>query len=202
MDRDALARWMDGVGLESGPIEAPRQLEGGTQNVMLRFRRGARGIRAAPRAAQPGDGRQPHDAAGGAAAGGLAGTDVPHPRLVALCDDPGVLGGVFYLMEVVEGFNAITMMPQPHAGDPAIRHGMGLALVDGIARLAKVDHVAVGLGDFGRTDNFLERQAGRWRSQLEGYRQYAGWLGPQVLPGIEAVAAWLEAQSPPISPPA
>ena len=132
----------------------------------------------------------------------LAGTDVPHPRLVALCDDPGVLGGVFYLMEVVEGFNAITVMPQPHAGDPAIRHGMGLALVDGIARLARVDHVAVGLGDFGETDGFLERQAGRWRSQLEGYRQYAGWPGPQVLPGVEAVAGWLDAHIPATSPPA
>ena len=74
--------------------------------------------------------------------------------------------------------------------------GMGLALVDGIARLARVDHVAVGLGDFGRVDNFLERQAGRWRAQLEGYRQYAGWPGPQVLPGVEVVAGWLDAHLP------
>jgi aminoglycoside phosphotransferase (APT) family kinase protein len=196
METEALARWMDGMGLESGPVEAPRQLEGGTQNVMLRFRRGAREFvlrRSPPSPVMDGNRTMRREARLLAA---LAGTEVPHPRLVALCDDPAVLGGVFYLMEVVEGFNAITTMPALHAGDPAIRHGMGLALVEGIARLAKVDHVAAGLGDFGRTEGFLERQAGRWRAQLEGYRQYPGWPGPQVLPGVDAVATWLDAHIP------
>lgn len=196
MDALALARWMDGVGLESGPVETPRPLEGGTQNVMLRFRRGEREFvlrRAPPSPVMDGNRTMRREARLLAA---LAGTDVPHPRLVALCDDPGVLGGVFYLMEVVEGFNAITTMPELHAGDPAIRYGMGLALVDGIARLAQVDHVAAGLGDFGRTEGFLERQTGRWLSQLEGYRHYEGWPGPQVLPGVATVAAWLDAHRP------
>ncbi|MBS9376045.1 hypothetical protein GON09_005066 [Rhodococcus sp. B50] len=31
----------------------------------------------------------------------LAGTDVPHPRLVATCEDLEVLGMAFYLMEEV-----------------------------------------------------------------------------------------------------
>lgn len=196
MDLDALARWMDAAGLESGPIEAPRRLAGGTQNVMLRFRRGGREFvlrRSPPSPVMDGNRTMRREARLLAA---LAGTDVPHPRLVALCDDPAVPGSVFYLMDVVDGFNATTGLPALHAGDPAIRHAMGLALVDGIARLARLDPVALGLGDFGKVENFLGRQVGRWRSQLEGYRQYQGWPGPQVLPGIEAVGAWLDAHLP------
>jgi aminoglycoside phosphotransferase (APT) family kinase protein len=71
-------------------------------------------------------------------------------------------GAVFYLMEPVDGFNATVALPPLHAGDPAIRHAMGLQAADAIARLGAVDHVAVGLADFGKPDGFLERQVGRW----------------------------------------
>ena len=78
--------------------------------------------------------------------GALAGTDVPHPRLIAVCDDTSVLGdAVFYLMEPVDGFNAGEGLPEPHASDPAIQFGMGLSMADALARLGAVDHVAVGL---------------------------------------------------------
>lgn len=196
MELGALAHWMDGAGLESGPAMDPRQLQGGTQNVMLRFRRGAREFvlrRSPPSPVMDGNRTMRREARLLAA---LAGTDVPHPRLVAVCKDPAVLGSVFYLMEVVDGFNATTGLLPLHAGDPTVRYAMGLALVEGIARLAKLDHVALGLGDFGRTEDFLERQVGRWRSQLEGYRQYEGWPGPQVLPGVDGVSAWLDAHLP------
>ncbi|PMZ44374.1 phosphotransferase family protein, partial [Pseudomonas sp. GW247-3R2A] len=42
VDLERLALWMDTRGLESGPIEAPLRLTGGTQNLLLRFRRGTR----------------------------------------------------------------------------------------------------------------------------------------------------------------
>ncbi|TCZ65482.1 phosphotransferase family protein [Roseicella aquatilis] len=196
VDPVALARWMDGAGLGHGPVEEARQLPGGTQNVMLRFRRGAREYvlrRSPPSPVMDGNRTMRREARLLAA---LAGTVVPHPRLIALCDDPAVLGSVFYLMEVVKGFNATTGLPPLHAGSAAVRHGMGLALAEGIARLAQVDHVAARLADFGRLDGFLERQAGRWLSQLENYRQYEGWPGPQVLPGVTEVAAWLGAHLP------
>ncbi|NOG71593.1 phosphotransferase family protein [Roseicella sp. DB1501] len=196
VDLAALARWMDAAGLEAGPVTVLERLPGGTQNLMLRLRRGGREfvLRQSPPSPVLDGNRTMRREARLLAA--LAGTDVPHPRLVALCDDPALLGGVFYLMEVVRGFNATTGLPPLHAGDPAVRHAMSLALVDGIASLAAVDPVAVGLGDFGRLEGFLARQAGRWRSQLEGYRQYMGWPGPQALPEVEAVGAWLDAHLP------
>ena len=42
VELERLALWMDSKGLESGSIEAPLRLTGGTQNLLLRFRRGTR----------------------------------------------------------------------------------------------------------------------------------------------------------------
>ena len=41
-------------------------------------------------------------------------------------------------------------------------------MVDVLAALHAVDPAAVGLGDFGRPEGFLERQVRRWGKQLEG----------------------------------
>ena len=107
-----------------------------------------------------------------------------------------MLGVAFYLMEPVDGFNPVGKLPMPHAGSPTMRHAMGLALVDGIAALGALDHQALGLADFGRPDNFLGRQVDRWRSQLAGYGEFADWTGPQALPSVDAIAAWLERHRP------
>ena len=45
--------------------------------------------------------------------------------------------------------NPTTGLPPLHAGDPAVRRRMGLALVEGIAALGAVDHVAAGVADLG-----------------------------------------------------
>ena len=195
VDLDALRAWMDAQGLGSGAIENPRQLAGGTQNILLRFSRDGRDyvLRRSP-ASPRGDG----DATNRREArvlGALAGTDVPHPRLIAACSEKNVIGGAFYLMEPVEGFNAVVGMPDLHTSDPAIRRRMGFALVDGALALARVDHVAVGLGDFGKADGFLERQVPRWRAELESYAELDGYPGHDI-PALDAVADWLTQHRP------
>jgi len=196
IDPAALAAWMDANGLGSGAIEAPRQLAGGTQNILLRFRRAGRDyvLRRPPANPRPTSNRvmtreiRLLDA--------LRGSAVPHPGLIAACLDETVLGAVFYLMEPVDGFNPTVEMPGPSRDDPAIRHRMGIALIDGLAALARVDHQAVGLDDFGRLDGFLERQVGRWADELAGYARFDGWSGPAPLGDVAAVGAWLEANRP------
>ena len=42
VDLDRLALWMDARGLESGPILEADRPPGGTQNILLKFRRGER----------------------------------------------------------------------------------------------------------------------------------------------------------------
>src|ERR1700742_4824388 len=174
VDLDRLAGWMDARGLEAGPIEEANRPPGGTQNILLKFRRGDRWfwLRRPPLKAHfNGSETMRREAR---ALGALAASDVPHPRLIAAEPAEDVLGAAFYLMEPVDGFNPTVGLAPLHAGDPAVRHAMGLSLVDGIAALGRVDHVAVGLSDFGRAEGFLERQVGRWRKQLASYEEYEG----------------------------
>ncbi len=196
VDLDRLAAWMDEHGLEAGPIEAPERPPGGTQNLLLKFRRGERDFMLRRPPLHPRmDGSETMRREARVLAA-LADTDVPHPRLIAACPEEDVLGAAFYLMAPIEGFNPTVGLPSLHAGDPTVRHAMGLALVDGIAALGRVDHVAAGLSDLGRAEGFLERQVGRWKKQLASYADYEGWAGPGEIEGVDEVGAWLEAHRP------
>jgi aminoglycoside phosphotransferase (APT) family kinase protein len=200
-DFAALARWMDAQGLPRGELEDLSTIAGGTQNVLLRFRRGGREyvLRRPPLHLRPNSNEALRRE--GRVLAALAGSAVPHPRFIAGCFDESVMGGyVFYLMEPVDGFNPMTGLPPLHAGDARVRHAMGLEAADAIAHLARVDHVGVDLADLGRPEGFLERQVTRWLSELESYSRHAGYPGPEI-PGLEAVAAWLERNRPRLSRP-
>jgi aminoglycoside phosphotransferase (APT) family kinase protein len=107
-----------------------------------------------------------------------------------------VLGAAFYLMEPVEGFNPVSGLPPLHAGSAEVQHRMGLALVEAIAELGSLDFEALGLGDFGKPEGFLERQVPRWRTQLESYARFENWPGPETLGDVGRVGDWLEAHRP------
>ncbi len=197
VDLEALAAWMDGQDLPAGEITGVEPLVGGTQNVLVRFDRGGQTyvLRRGPWHLRPTSNDALRREMRVLAA--LAGSAVPHPSLLAACPDDDVLGGgaVFYLMESVDGFNPTVGLPALHARDPSVRHAMGLAAVDAAAALGAVDHEAVGLGDVGKPDGFLERQVPRWLSELESYRRHDGNPGPAI-PGLDDVAVWLEANRP------
>ena len=193
---EAVAEWMSQQGLGAGPLEDVAKISGGTQNIMLRFTRSGRPyvLRRGPAHLRPRSNvvimRETEVLAA------LAGTDVPHPHLIASCADTDVLGdAVFYLMEPVDGFNAGEGLPPLHSGDPAVRFEMGLSMADALAKLGAVDYVAVGLSDFGKPNGFLERQVPRWLSELESYREFENYPGPDI-PGVDDVASWLDEGRP------
>lgn len=197
MDVAALGRWMDAQGLPPGEFDGFARLTGGTQNVMLRFQRGGRRyvLRRPPRHLRP----RSNDALirEMRVLAALASTPVPVPAVIAGCPDPGVLGGaVFYLMEDVDGFNATVELPDRHAADPALRHEMGRAAARAAAVLGETDHEALGLGDLGHPEGFLERQVGRWLRELDSYAAFDGYPGSDI-PGVGEVADWLERYRPP-----
>jgi aminoglycoside phosphotransferase (APT) family kinase protein len=196
VDFDALARWMDEQGIGKGRVEAVTPLTGGSQNVIVRFTRGPKDyVLRRPPAHPSADGNETMRREA-RVLGALGGSAVPHPRLIGACGDETVLGAAFYLMEPVEGFNPGVGLPTIHAGDPAIRHRMGLVMVDAIASLGSIDYRAVGLDGFGNPDGFLDRQVSRWKRQLDGYARHEGWPGAQGLPEIERLATWLAAEQP------
>lgn len=192
----ALTAWMDGQGLGHGAIDNPRLLGGGTQNILLLFERAGRPyvLRRPPKHLRANSNETMRREARVLAA--LKGSDVRHPGLIAACPQEDVLGVAFYLMEPIDGFVPREEMPSLHAGDPNVRHAMGLELIDAIAALARVDHVAAGLADLGKIDGFLERQVGRWRAQLESYAEFAEWPGLAGIPGVDEIGAWLTAHRP------
>ena len=186
---------MTSQGLGEGPLEDLRPIPGGSQNVMVRFTRDGREyvLRRGPEHLRPRSNTSILRET--TVLGALAGTGVPHPRLIAACDDQAVLGGaVFYLMEPIDGFNASVELPALHAGDAAMRRDMAFALADALAALGAVDHEAVGLDGFGKPDGFLERQVPRWLSELDSFRTPE--FEPDI-PGVADVAAWLEERRPP-----
>ncbi|MBF6134955.1 phosphotransferase family protein [Nocardia otitidiscaviarum] len=200
VDRDVvdfaiIGKWMDEQGLPGGEFEDVRPLGGGTQNIMLRFRRGDRDyvlrrgpkhLRAASNSVINRESR---------ILGALDGTGIRAPRVIAACPDDSVLGASFYLMEPVVGFNPQNELPELHAGDPEVRRQMGLSAVEAIARLGSLDHEALGLSDYGKPEGFLERQVPRWLKELDSYSANAGYPGPEI-PGVERVGEWLDRNRP------
>lgn len=195
MDRAALTGWMDEQEIGSGPLGDAEPVSGGTQNVMLRLSRGGSHyvLRRGPEHLRKGSNeamrREMRILAG------LAGTDVPHPRLVAACPDEDVLGAAFYLMEPVDGYNASIALSDAALRDPAHRHEMGLAMARSLARIGSVDIVATGLDGVGNADGFLERQVPRWQREADSYAELPGYPG-FAIDGAGETAAWLEANRP------
>lgn len=131
----------------------------------------------------------------------LAGSRVPHPGFHGFSDDAGIVGGPFYIMDQVDGWAAdlspVTdqMSYRPEFTGPDL-HYLGFAMIDGIIEMANLDYVAAGLGDFGKPERFLERQAERWRSQIDSYPQRYPGFESRELPGLDYVTDWLRANVP------
>jgi aminoglycoside phosphotransferase (APT) family kinase protein len=187
VDTVRLGRWLDGLGIEVGPQLTVEPLPGGASNAMFCVDRGA--ARWVLR-------RPPNVAVERANAGmvreyrilaALDESDVPHPRVVALCEDHEILGCTFFVMQRVEG--VIPLPVPPSLDDEKNRHQIAFAMVETLARLHDFDWNAAGLNDLGRPEAFHERQVARWRRQLVSYEG-------RELPGIDTVMSWLEANRP------
>ena len=119
--------------------------------------------------------------------GALAGSDVPVPAMLALCEDESVIGRAFYLMEFMPGR---VLWDQGLPGmTPAERQAHYEEMNRVIAALHQVDFVAAGLAGYGKPGNYFERQIGRWSKQY-----LASVTEPN--PAMDALLAWLPAHIP------
>jgi aminoglycoside phosphotransferase (APT) family kinase protein len=122
----------------------------------------------------------------------LQDTDVPVPRVLAYCDDPGVTGTPFYVMEFVEG--RIFWDPALPELTPVERAALHDNVNRTVAALHRVDVEAVGLADYGRPGRFMERQIARWTKQylaaaterIEAMDRLIEWLPAHMPPGDES----------------
>jgi aminoglycoside phosphotransferase (APT) family kinase protein len=104
-----------------------------------------------------------------------------------LCEDAGVIGTAFYIMDFVPG----RVIWEPHvpgvSGDE--RAAIFEALNATIAALHQVDYDAAELGDFGRPEGYVARQVRRWSEQ---YRASA----TEAIAEMDRLMAWLPDAAP------
>lgn len=120
--------------------------------------------------------------------GAVQGTPVRAPRVLAVGDDPSIIGAPFFVMEHVEG-EVITDTLPAALDAPAERRRIGEELVDALVELHAVDWQAVGLEGFGKPTGYLERQLRRFLGLWEHNRT-------RDIPAVERVARWLAEHRP------
>ncbi|WP_114228731.1 MULTISPECIES: phosphotransferase [Sphingomonas] len=111
------------------------------------------------------------------------------PRVYALCEDEGVIGTAFYVMDMVPG--RIVWEARFPGLEPADRAAHFDAMNATMAQLHSYDPAAIGLGDYGRASGFVERQVARWS------KQYLGDVEAGRLETMDKLVDWLGQHLPP-----
>ncbi|WP_067904169.1 phosphotransferase family protein [Nocardia vaccinii] len=191
IDIEKLGSWLDQRDAPGhGELPTVETLSGGSQNTLLRITRGDTRMVLripGPRATQK---RLDELLREIRLVRALAGTDVPHAGLIAADETGELLGKPFYLMDEIDGWSPMDNGWQaPFDTDLEARRGLAFALIEGAAKLGRVDWRAQGLEGFGRPEGFHERQPDRWLSFLRSFEV-------RELPGVEEAAQWLRANAP------
>ncbi|MBU6297358.1 MAG: phosphotransferase family protein [Alphaproteobacteria bacterium] len=114
-------------------------------------------------------------------------TGFPVARPYLLCEDDGVIGTMFYVMECVEGriFWDGALPDVARAERRAIYDAMNETL----ARLHGIDYPAIGLGDYGKAGNYIARQIARWSKQYQASET-------ETIAEMDKLIAWLPGRVP------
>jgi len=112
----------------------------------------------------------------------------PQPYLS--CDDPSVIGSVFYVMERRRGLVVRNEEPRALTGRPDLRREVSTALIDTLADLHAIDVAASGLSSLGKPAGFVERQVRGWTERWQRSKT-------SEIPEMDALAGWLRERLPP-----
>lgn len=114
---------------------------------------------------------------------------IPVPEVYSYCEDRGVVGTPFYLMEHLRGrvFHDYAT-PGLAASE---RGALFAAMAQTMAKLHRLDFAALGLTDYGRPGNYFARQLGRWSQLWLQYRR-----GDDDNPDLDRLIVWLGAHLP------
>ena len=122
----------------------------------------------------------------------LKNTAVPVPDAMVWCDDESIVGTPFYLMSFLDGR---VFVDQSLPGMTAEqRADIYLEMNRVISELHQLDIDTIGLGDYGKREDYLLRQINRWSSQLsasiipvsDGALRLMDWLPVNLPPSQRA----------------
>lgn len=112
------------------------------------------------------------------------------PRVVSLCEDTGVIGAPFFVMERVRGLIVRDALPASLSFGAAQLRALSQAAVETLAGLHAVPWRGVaGLESLGKPDGYVERQVAGWSKRWSAART-------SDVPNIERAIAWLGAHAP------
>jgi aminoglycoside phosphotransferase (APT) family kinase protein len=111
------------------------------------------------------------------------------PKTLLFSDDLSILGAQFYLMEPVRGLILRRDPPPGMPFPPQMARRLSEAFVDNLASLHRLDFVAIGLGDLGKPQGYLERQVRGWIERYHNSKTHD-------LPEVDRISAWLLQQMP------
>src|SRR6266853_5831286 len=117
--------------------------------------------------------------------------DFPVPEPIVYCEDAEVVGTPFFVMSYVDG--RILWEAHLPGSHPAERAAIYDAANATIARLHRFDPAAIGLGDYGRGENYVARQVARWSKQYRASET-------ERIEDMERLIDWLPAHLPPEQP--
>lgn len=187
-------RFLDEHGLGSGPVRASRIGQGGGSNFsyLLEREEGRFVLRRPPRPPLP---PSAHDMVREARFQlALAPQGIRLPRIRVVCEDEGVLGVPFYVMDFLEGHILTDTLPPGLEAEEA-RRRLGLDVVDALAEIHAADVGAPAIAEFARPGSYLERQLRRFAQLWEINRT-------RDLPEVEAAGRLLAETLPEPLPPA
>ena len=118
---------------------------------------------------------------------GLAGTDVPVPKMYCLCEDESIIGRAFYIMDFMAG-RVLWDQALPDM-TPAGRGEIYDEMNRVISALHTVDFAGQGLAGYGKPGNYVDRQIGRWS------KQYVASV-TQPIAEMDKLMQWLPANMP------
>lgn len=114
------------------------------------------------------------------------------PRPEFYCEDVGIIGAPFYVMERRHGVILRKSLPRGLSIDADLARRMSTSLIDHLAALHAIDYQAAGLTELGKPEGYVARQVAGWAKRY-------GQAQTTVVPAMDRVSAWLTEHQPPES---
>ena len=113
----------------------------------------------------------------------------PAPHVLLFCEDDSVIGAPFYLMEPIHGVILRRDIPQGMDFSPGVARRVSESFLDNLALLHSLDYSAIGLGELGKPQGYLERQVRGWIERYQGSKTHD-------IPEVETISNWIQLHMP------